>query len=67
MIETSDINYWFEFRQTHPKFPESAVACDPYESREEAKGAREKTKAWYFFPINQRSTRTMRDKAAQRT
>jgi len=38
--------YWFGFRQTTPRPPGQAIACGPYDSYEQAKLERERSKAW---------------------
>jgi hypothetical protein len=38
--------WWFGFRQTSPKPPGQAIACGPFGSYDEAKGERERSKAW---------------------
>ena len=42
----SESKYWFGFRQTIPNPPGKAIACGPYNSREEANRERQKSKAW---------------------
>lgn len=38
--------WWFGFRQTHPRPPGRAIACGPYPTLAKAKVEREHAKAW---------------------
>jgi hypothetical protein len=44
----SKAKYWFGCRQISPEPPGKAIACGPYDTKEEAIRERDRARAWNF-------------------